>query len=73
MLVVVAPGQGAQSPGFLTPWLEIPGVHGRLDWLSTVAGIDLVKHGTVSDADTIRDHIVSAGFEAHVLAGGRSH
>ncbi len=59
MLVVVAPGQSAQSPGFLTPWLEIPGVQGRLDWLSTVAGIDLVKHGTVSDADTIRDTAVA--------------
>ena len=59
VLVVVAPGQGAQSPGFLTPWLEVPGVRGRLEWLSTVAGIDLVKHGTVSDADTIRDTAVA--------------
>ena len=24
MLVIVAPGQGAQTPGFLTPWLEDP-------------------------------------------------
>lgn len=59
MLVVVAPGQGAQSPGFLTPWLEIPGLQGRLEWLSTVAGIDLVEHGTASDADTIRDTAVA--------------
>ena len=59
MLVVVAPGQGAQSPGFLAPWLELPGVEGRLAWLSAVAGIDLVEHGTVSDADTIRDTAVA--------------
>ena len=59
MLVVVAPGQGAQSPGFLTPWLEVPGVEARLAWLSTVAGIDLIKHGTVSDADTIRDTAIA--------------
>lgn len=59
MLVVVAPGQGAQSPGFLTPWLEIPGVQGRLEWLSTVAGVDLVEHGTKSDADTIRDTAIA--------------
>ena len=26
MLVLVAPGQGAQKPGLLTPWLELPGV-----------------------------------------------
>jgi len=55
VLVVVAPGQGAQSPGFLTPWLDVPGVRERLEWLSVVSGIDLVKHGTESDADTIRD------------------
>ena len=59
MLVVVAPGQGAQSPGFLTPWLEIPGVRERLDWLSVVSGVDLVEHGTVSDAETIRDTAVA--------------
>ena len=59
MLVVVAPGQGAQTPGFLSPWLEVPGVRERLEWLSAVSGIDLVEHGTVSDADTIRDTAVA--------------
>lgn len=59
MLVVVAPGQGSQSPGFLTPWLDVPGVRDRLEWLSVVSGIDLVEHGTTSDADTIRDTAVA--------------
>lgn len=59
MLVVVAPGQGSQTPGFLAPWLEVPGVAERLDWLSAVAGIDLLAHGTTSDADTIRDTAVA--------------
>lgn len=59
MLVVVAPGQGSQSPGFLTPWLDVPGVRDRLEWLSAVASIDLVAHGTESDADTIRDTAVA--------------
>ena len=59
MLVVVAPGQGSQSPGFLSPWLEVPGFRDRLLWLSTVAGVDLVRHGTESDADTIRDTAVA--------------
>lgn len=59
MLVVVAPGQGAQVPGFLTPWLDVPGVQERLEWLSTVSGVDLVTHGTVSDADTIRDTAIA--------------
>jgi [acyl-carrier-protein] S-malonyltransferase len=59
VLVVVAPGQGSQTPGFLTPWLEVPGFQDRLRWLSTVSGVDLVTHGTESDADTIRDTAVA--------------
>lgn len=54
MLVIAAPGQGAQSPGFLKPWLEDATFTSRLEWLSTVAGVDLVRHGTESDAETIR-------------------
>ena len=55
MLVIVAPGQGAQTPGFLTPWLEEPAFATRFSWLSTVAGLDLAHYGTEADADTIRD------------------
>lgn len=55
MLVIVAPGQGAQTPGFLTPWLEDPVFAARMGWLSTVAGLDLAHYGTEADADTIRD------------------
>jgi len=68
VLAVVAPGQGSQVPGFLTPWLELPNFEDRMKWLGTVAGIDLVAHGTTSDEDTIRDTavaqplIVSAGM-----------
>lgn len=68
MLAVVAPGQGSQVPGFLTPWLELPHFEDRMKWLGTVAGIDLIAHGTTSDEDTIRDTavaqplIVSAGM-----------
>jgi [acyl-carrier-protein] S-malonyltransferase len=59
VLVILAPGQGAQTPGFLSPWLDVPGVEDRLHWLSAVAGIDLVRHGTQSDAETIRDTAVA--------------
>lgn len=59
MLVVVAPGQGAQTPGFLSPWLEVDGVADHLAWLSAVADIDLLRHGTTSDADEIRDTAVA--------------
>jgi len=68
VLAVVAPGQGSQVPGFLTPWLELPNFEDRMKWLGTVAGIDLIAHGTTSDEDTIRNTavaqplIVSAGM-----------
>jgi [acyl-carrier-protein] S-malonyltransferase len=54
VLVIVAPGQGAQSPGFLAPWLEEPDFRARFEWLSTVASLDLVHYGTEADADEIR-------------------
>ncbi len=59
MLIIVAPGQGAQTPGFLTPWLEDTAFAQRLDWLGAVAGIDLAHYGTVADAETIRDTAVA--------------
>ena len=55
MLVIVAPGQGAQTPGFLSPWLEDQTFASRFAWLSTVAGVDLAHYGTEADAETIRD------------------
>jgi [acyl-carrier-protein] S-malonyltransferase len=59
VLVLVAPGQGAQTPGFLTPWLELPGLADRLGAWSEVVGLDLVSYGTTADADEIRDTAVA--------------
>ncbi|GED87231.1 ACP S-malonyltransferase [Streptomyces sp. NPDC091412] len=59
MLVLVAPGQGAQTPGFLTPWLELPGAADRVAAWSDVIGLDLVHYGTQADADAIRDTAVA--------------
>ncbi|WP_166355733.1 acyltransferase domain-containing protein [Phytoactinopolyspora limicola] len=59
MLVIVAPGQGSQTPGFLTPWLEEPTFANRIEWLSAVAGLDLAHYGTEADADTIRDTAIA--------------
>ncbi|WP_309711067.1 ACP S-malonyltransferase [Pseudolysinimonas sp.] len=58
-VVVVAPGQGSQTPGFLEPWLAEPRFAEHLGALAEAAGLDLVAHGTVSDADTIRDTAVA--------------
>jgi [acyl-carrier-protein] S-malonyltransferase len=67
MIVIVCPGQGSQTPGFLSPWLELPSFKASIEAMQAASGIDLIGHGTVSDADTIRDTavaqplIVSAG------------
>jgi len=58
-VVIVAPGQGSQTPGFLEPWLAEPRFAEHLGALSEAAGIDLARHGTVSDADTIRDTAIA--------------
>lgn len=77
MIIVVCPGQGSQTPGFLEPWLSDASYREHLAELSEAAGLDLAKHGTASDADTIRDTalaqplIVAAGLLAlrPLLAG----
>ena len=79
VIVVVAPGQGSQTPGFLEPWLAESSFREHLQQLSDTVGIDLVGHGTTSDADTIRDTavaqplIVAAGLltARALLAHGR--
>lgn len=70
VIVVVAPGQGSQSPGFLSPWVEDPAARRHLERLGEAADLDLVQLGTEADADTIRRTelaqplIVAAGLVA---------
>src|SRR5690625_7697050 len=59
MLAIVCPGQGSQTPGFLEPWLELPGIAETLKEWSDATGVDLVTHGTVSDEETIKDTAVA--------------
>jgi [acyl-carrier-protein] S-malonyltransferase len=54
MLALVAPGQGAQTPGFLNPWLELPRAKDLLSWWSAVAGVDLLHLGTAADSEEIK-------------------
>ncbi|MBV2353791.1 ACP S-malonyltransferase [Streptomyces sp. J2-1] len=76
MLVLVAPGQGAQTPGFLTPWLELPGAADRVAAWSDAIGLDLLHYGTQADADGIRDTsvaqplLVAAGLLSAEALGG---
>ena len=72
MLAVVCPGQGAQSPGMLSAWLEIASVKERLEEFGQAASLDVVTHGTTSDADTIRDTAIAQPLlVATALATGR--
>ncbi|MFM9378235.1 ACP S-malonyltransferase [Gordonia sp. VNK21] len=59
MLSLLAPGQGSQTPGMLTPWLELPGAADRVaDW-STATGLDLARLGTTATAEEITDTAVT--------------
>ncbi len=59
MLIFTAPGQGAQTPGFLSPWLELPGLAERLRAWSELAGRDLIQLGTTGSAEEITDTSVA--------------
>ena len=77
MLIITVSGQGAQTPGFLAPWLELPGVAERLGTASELASCDLIRFGTTASADEIKDTAVAqpllvaaAIAAASVLSGG---
>ncbi|MCD2195890.1 ACP S-malonyltransferase [Actinomycetospora endophytica] len=59
MIAILAPGQGAQKPGMLGPWLERPGLRERLAAFSDAAGLDLEHLGTEADAEAIADTAVT--------------
>jgi [acyl-carrier-protein] S-malonyltransferase len=59
MLLIAAPGQGAQTPGFLSPWLEVPGVAEHLAAWSDLVSRDLIAYGTTGTQDEIRDTAVA--------------
>jgi [acyl-carrier-protein] S-malonyltransferase len=59
MLVILAPGQGSQKPGFMSSWLELPVFRSKLEEFSEAISLDLIKHGTLSDEDSIRDTAIA--------------
>ncbi|CAB4535753.1 unannotated protein [freshwater metagenome] len=78
MLAFIAPGQGAQTPGMLTPWIADPHALELLKSWSSEIDLDLVKLGTVAETDEIKDTanaqplIVAAGLlGARVLPNSR--
>ncbi|HWF71261.1 MAG TPA: ACP S-malonyltransferase [Mycobacterium sp.] len=59
MIALLAPGQGSQTPGMLSPWLELPGAADQMALWSTVSGLDLARLGTTASAEEITDTAVT--------------
>ena len=56
MLIIACPGQGSQTPGFLSPWLEVyPQLEATLASLGEACGADLVRLGTTAEEEEIKD------------------
>jgi [acyl-carrier-protein] S-malonyltransferase len=67
MLAFIAPGQGAQTPGMLTPWIADPAAKLLLSQWSQEIELDLVRLGTTADADEIKD---TANAQPLIVAAG---
>ncbi len=73
MIVLTCPGQGAQTPGFLVPWLELAPFRQEIEKYSEILEMDLIHFGTEADAETIKDTkiaqplIVAASMASHAL------
>lgn len=67
MLAILAPGQGSQKPGFLTPWIEDPSAEARLREWSAIIDLDLVRLGTTAEQDEITD---TANTQPLLVAAG---
>jgi [acyl-carrier-protein] S-malonyltransferase len=59
VFALLAPGQGSQTPGMFTPWLELDGTRERVAGWSELTGLDLVELGTTADADAIKDTAIT--------------
>lgn len=67
MLALIAPGQGSQTPGMLTPWITNPDSRDLLASWSQAIDLDLIHLGTQADADEIRD---TANAQPLIVAAG---
>lgn len=59
VIALLAPGQGSQTPGMLSSWLELPGAEEQLATWSRISGLDLVQLGTTATAEEITDTSVT--------------
>ena len=59
MIALLAPGQGSQTEGMLSPWLELAGAADQLALWSKASGVDLVRLGTTASTEEITDTAVT--------------
>jgi [acyl-carrier-protein] S-malonyltransferase len=59
VIVLLAPGQGSQTPQMLLPWLDAEGAERTVAGWSEAASLDLLHLGTVAGAEEIRDTAVA--------------
>jgi [acyl-carrier-protein] S-malonyltransferase len=59
VIALLAPGQGSQTEGMLSPWLELPGAADQLTLWSKAGGLDLVRLGTTASTEEITDTAVT--------------
>ncbi|GAA4864192.1 ACP S-malonyltransferase [Pseudonocardia benzenivorans] len=59
MIALLAPGQGSQTPGMLSPWLDDPVAEETVAAWSDAVGLDLRRLGTTAEADEIKDTAVT--------------
>ena len=55
MLAIIAPGQGSQTPGMFNSWIADPSLKELIVSWSDAIGLDLLRLGTVADAEEIKD------------------
>lgn len=67
MLAIIAPGQGSQTPGMLSAWIEDPEAKALLVEWSDAIGLDLIHLGVHADADEIKD---TANAQPLIVAAG---
>lgn len=77
VIALLAPGQGAQTPGMLAPWLVDDGSRAAVARWSDLTGLDLERLGTTADAEEIKDTavtqplVVATALLAHGLLAAR--
>jgi [acyl-carrier-protein] S-malonyltransferase len=67
VLAIIAPGQGAQTPGMLAPWIEDGESKALLIQWSDAIGLDLIHLGVHGEAEEIKD---TANAQPLIVAAG---